>query len=63
MVVRIKITLEEGDYSRLLKLALSEIRTPEGQIIHILRKELDRNSRLIRRKDSSKRDEKSLVKQ
>jgi len=40
MGVPMKITLEQTDFSELLKLALSELRTPESQLLFILRKEL-----------------------
>lgn len=42
MVVRMKITIEQQDYSALLKLALAEERNPEGQLRHILHNELKR---------------------
>jgi hypothetical protein len=40
MVVRMKITLEQDDFSELVALAFSELRTPESQLLFILRKEL-----------------------
>ncbi len=42
MVVRIKITLEQEEYSGLLKLALSEMRSPQEQIRFGLCQELKR---------------------
>jgi len=46
MVVRMKITLEQTDFSALLKLALSELRTPESQLLFILRKELNLHTQI-----------------
>jgi len=40
MVVRIKVTLEQEEYSGLLKLALSEMRNPQEQMRFVLRQEL-----------------------
>ena len=42
MVVRIKLAFDQEEYSALLKLALSELRNPEGQLRFILRQELIR---------------------
>lgn len=42
MVVRIKVTLEQEEYSGLLKLALSEMRNPQEQLRFMLREELKR---------------------
>lgn len=40
MVVRLKITVEQEEYSGLLTLALSQVRNPESQLRYILRREL-----------------------
>jgi len=40
MVVRINLTLEQKEYSALLKLALKEMRNPEGQIRYLVCQEL-----------------------
>jgi len=40
MVVRIKVTLEQEEYSGLLKLALSEMRNPQEQMRFMLWQEL-----------------------
>jgi hypothetical protein len=53
MVVRMKITLEQEIYSELLTLALSELRTPESQLLIILRKELDRHNEPVIDNDPS----------
>lgn len=42
MVVRIKTTLEQEEYSGLLKLALSEMRNPQEQMRYVLCQELKR---------------------
>ena len=47
MVVRMKITLEQTDFSELLELALSELRTPESQLLFILRKELALHNQVV----------------
>jgi hypothetical protein len=63
MVVRMKITLEQTDYSELLKLALSELRTPESQLLFILRKELDRHNEPVIDNDPSRVKENSVFKE
>lgn len=40
MSVHLKLTIKPYEYSALLKLALSEMRTPESQLYFLLRKEL-----------------------
>ena len=40
MVVRLRITLEQEEYSALLKMAIDEERNPEGQLRFLLRTEL-----------------------
>lgn len=42
MVTRITVTLEQPEYSALLKVAVEELRSPQDQLRYILRKELDR---------------------
>ena len=42
MVIRIKITLEQEEYSGLLKSALSEMRSPQEQLRFILIRHLKR---------------------
>jgi hypothetical protein len=49
MVVRMKLVIEQDEYSALLRLALAELRNPESQVHFILRKELKRK-RLITEK-------------
>jgi hypothetical protein len=46
MVNRIKLTLEQDEYSALLKMAVSELRNPPDQARHILRQELSRRGYL-----------------
>lgn len=41
MVNRVIITLEQPEYSALLKMALSELRNPQDQIRWLLRRELE----------------------
>lgn len=43
MVVRMKLVIEQDEYSALLRLARGELRNPESQLHFILRKELKRN--------------------
>lgn len=45
MVTRIKLTLEQPEYSALLKRAVSELRSPEDQARYILRQELLRGDK------------------
>ena len=40
MGIRLRITIDEEEYSALLELALSEMRDPEGQLHFLLRREL-----------------------
>ncbi len=42
MVVRIKVALEQEEYSGLLRLALSEMRNPQEQMRFVLQQELKR---------------------
>ena len=46
MVNRLNLTLEQPEYNALLKVALRELRTPEAQVRHILREELQRRGLL-----------------
>jgi hypothetical protein len=63
MVVRMKITLEQEDFSKLLKLALSELRTPEGQLLFILRKELNLHFQALQEDDLLQRQNDSFGKE
>jgi hypothetical protein len=47
MVVRLRIVLEQEEYSALLRLAISEERNPEGQLRFILRTVLHNRGLLI----------------
>ena len=46
MVVRLKLVLEQAEYSALLKVALEELRNPSDQARYILRQELGRRGLL-----------------
>lgn len=46
MIVRLKIAIPESEYSALLKLALTELRTPEHQLHFILRGALEQHGLL-----------------
>lgn len=46
MVNRLTITLEQPEYSALLKVAMSELRAPQDQVRFILRRELERRGLL-----------------
>ena len=46
MVSRIKLTLEQAEYTALLNLAMSELRSPSDQARHIVRQELMRRGYL-----------------
>ena len=61
MVVRLKITIEQDEYSGLLKLALSEMRNPESQLRFILRQELEKMGLLLKKNDQNA-DTKNLSK-
>ncbi len=54
MIVRMKISLEQANFSGLLKLALTEMRTPESQLVYILRKELNLHYLTVEKNDSGK---------
>ena len=43
MIIRLRIALQQEEYSALLKLANEEERNPEGQLRYILRNELKRH--------------------
>ena len=62
MVVRMKITLEQTDFSALLKLALSELRTPESQLLFILRKELSLHPKSVTESDFVQTQDNSIGK-
>lgn len=47
MVNRIKLTLEQPEYSALLKLAISELRSPDAQARYMLRREFERRGLLV----------------
>lgn len=42
MVTRVKVALDQPEYSALLRLAIDELRDPPDQLRHILRQELER---------------------
>ncbi len=42
MITRLKLTLEQHEYSALLKIARAELRNPADQVHHLLRQELFR---------------------
>lgn len=42
MVNRLRLTLEQDEYSALLKIAVAELRNPEDQARFIIRRELER---------------------
>ena len=42
MVTRVTVVLEQPEYAALLRMALSELRSPPDQLRHILRGELER---------------------
>ena len=42
MVNRLTVTLEQPEYSALLRMAVAELRSPPDQLRHILRTELER---------------------
>jgi len=46
MVNRITLTLEQPEYSALLKIAIVELRNPQDQVRFILRQELERRGLL-----------------
>jgi len=46
MVSRVTVTLEQPEYSALLKVAVAELRNPQDQARHILRQELQRRGLL-----------------
>ena len=41
MVIRLKLAIEQEEYSALLKLAISELRNPKSQLLFILRQKLE----------------------
>ena len=47
MVNRVKLTLEQPEYSALLKVARAELRTVDAQARHIIRCELERRGLLL----------------
>jgi hypothetical protein len=51
MVVRLRLAIEQEEYSALLKLALTEERNPEGQLRYILRRELERQGLISTNRD------------
>ena len=46
MVSRVKLALEQAEYTALLKMAMSELRSPADQARHIVRQELMRRGYL-----------------
>jgi hypothetical protein len=53
MVIRLKLTLEQDEYSALLESALADLRNPSDQARFILRQELEKRGLLISKKSSS----------
>lgn len=51
MVMRLKLTLEQPEYSALLKVATDELRNPVDQARFIIREELERRGFLLIEKD------------
>ena len=46
MVNRLTLTLEQPEYSALLKIAIAELRNPPDQVRYLLRQELERRGLL-----------------
>ncbi len=46
IVTRLKVPLEQAEYSALLKVAIDDLRSPTDQVRHILRQELERRGLL-----------------
>ncbi len=46
IVTRLKVPLEQAEYSALLKVAVGDLRSPADQVRHILRQELERRGLL-----------------
>lgn len=46
VVTRLKLPLEQAEYSALLRLARAELRSPDDQVRFIIRKELERRGLL-----------------
>ncbi len=55
MVIRIKVTLEKEEYSALLKLALSELRSPDEQLRFTLIQHLKHLNLLSEKSDQIQR--------
>ena len=51
MVMRLKLTLEQPEYSALLKVATNELRNPVDQARFIIRKDLERRGFLLTSKE------------
>ncbi len=47
MVSRLTLTLEQHEYSALLKMAIEQLRDPSDQVRYILLQELDRHGFLL----------------
>ena len=59
MVTRLKITLEQNEYSALLRIARLELRNPSDQARHIIRLDLD--SRGLLGTEDSNQDHSSIT--
>jgi hypothetical protein len=46
MLTRVKLDIPQTEYDALLKLAIVELRSPQDQLRHILRRELERRGLL-----------------
>ena len=55
MVTRLKLVLEQAEYSALLKMASKELRDPADQVRHVLRAELERHGLLPVNADATMR--------
>ncbi len=58
MIVRIKLAIEQEEYSALVKLALSEMRNPEEQLHFIQREKLANAGLLSSRRESRSNSDK-----
>ena len=61
MVVRLKLTLEQPEYSALLKVATEELRNPVDQARFIIRMELERRGLIPAKIDSEEESSTSPV--
>ena len=61
MVMRLKLTLEQPEYSALLKVATEELRNPVDQVRFIVRKDLERRGLLQLDQDEQHAQEGRLI--